>query len=57
MKIILYVFTKCEKVVSYTFSHPDLSEIITVDSKGKRGPIKTVYVKRALRAYRYVKGI
>lgn len=41
----------------YTFSHPDLSEILTVDSKGQRGPLKAVYVKRALKAYRYVNGI
>lgn len=32
----------------YTFSHPKLSEILTVDSRGKRRPLKAIYIKRAL---------
>ena len=36
----------------YTFSHPKLQEILTVDSRGKRRPLKAIYVKRALVLFR-----
>ena len=36
----------------YTFSHPKLQEISTVDSRGKRRPLKAIYVKRALVLFR-----
>lgn len=38
----------------YTFSHPKLQEILTVDSRGKRRPLKAIYVKRALGLFRRV---
>ena len=38
----------------YTFSHPKLQEILTVDSRGKRRPLKAIYVKRALVLFRRV---
>lgn len=38
----------------YTFSHPKLQEILTVDSRGKRRPLKAIYVKRALALFRRV---
>ena len=38
----------------YTFSHLKLQEILTVDSRGKRRPLKAIYVKRALVLFRRV---
>jgi predicted RNA binding protein YcfA (HicA-like mRNA interferase family) len=36
----------------YTYSHPDLMDIITIP---KDKPIKTVYIKRALKVFETVK--
>ena len=38
----------------YNFSHPDLEDILTIDSRGKKGPLKAVYVKKALRLFKEV---
>jgi len=35
----------------YGFSHPDLPNPITVDSRGKHKPLKPIYVKKALQAF------
>lgn len=35
----------------YVFSHPDLIEILSIDSRGKRKPLKPIYVKKALAAF------
>ena len=40
----------------YTFSHPDLPDILTVDSRAKHGALKPIYVKKALKLYKYVLG-
>lgn len=37
----------------YTYSHPDLMDIITIP---KDKPIKSVYIKKALNAFDIVKG-
>jgi predicted RNA binding protein YcfA (HicA-like mRNA interferase family) len=38
----------------YVFSHPDLTEIISVDSRNKGKQLKPIYVKKALAAFREV---
>lgn len=41
----------------YNFSHPDLVEILTVDSRGKNKPLRPIYVRKALKAFRQVKPV
>jgi predicted RNA binding protein YcfA (HicA-like mRNA interferase family) len=38
----------------YVFSHPDLMEMLIVDSRGKKSPLKAIYVKKALKLYHQV---
>lgn len=36
------------------FYHPDLPVMLTVDSRGKKGKLKPIYVKQALKLYHQV---
>ena len=35
----------------YTFSHPDMKEILGVDTRGKRNPLRAVYVNNCIKAF------
>lgn len=35
----------------YIFAHPDSEELISVDTRGKRRPMKAFYIKKCLRKF------
>ena len=35
----------------YNLSHPDMDEILTIDTRGKRKPLKPIYVRKALKTF------